>query len=103
MLEGTSREEVYIKKSIQDYEEITIVYGNDQAIGSFVRTSLQNFRSLGARMEQSLTSSMVDLDDQTQGFNDFDDIALSQPFNNDASTSSTSKAFEVKNEQNMLR
>ncbi|KAH7665753.1 Myb/SANT-like domain-containing protein [Dioscorea alata] len=67
-------EEIYINKPIQDYDEMAIVCGNDQAMGSFARTGSQSSRSLGACMDQPPTSPVIDLDNQTQGFDDFDDF-----------------------------
>ena len=75
---------------------MAIVCGNDQATESFARTGSQDSRSLGARMEQQPTSPIIDLDNQTQGFNGFDDAAPSQSPMNDTPTSSTSKTNESK-------
>ncbi|KAH7685753.1 hypothetical protein IHE45_04G061100 [Dioscorea alata] len=75
---------------------MAIVCGNDQATGSFARMGSQSSRSLGARMEQPPPTPIIDLDNQTQGFNDFDEVGQSQSPINDAPTSSTSKPKEGK-------
>ncbi|KAH7655487.1 hypothetical protein IHE45_18G014000 [Dioscorea alata] len=85
-------EEIYINKPIQDYDEMAIVCGSDQATGSFARTGSQSSRSLGARMDQPPTSPVIDLDNQTQGFDDFDDFAPSDNPTNDTPTTATSMA-----------
>lgn len=91
-------ESIYINKPIQDYDEMSIVYGNDQANGSFVKTGSQSSRRLDASMKQQPTSLVIDLDNQTQtqGFNDFDEVVSSQPPINGTPTGSTSKAKEGK-------
>ncbi|KAH7691710.1 Myb/SANT-like domain-containing protein [Dioscorea alata] len=89
-------EEIYINKPIQDYDEMAIVCGNDQATGSFARTGSQSSRSLGARMDQPPTSPVIDLDNQTQGFDDFDDFAPSDNPTNDTPTTATSTARKGK-------
>lgn len=67
---------------------------NDQATWSFGRIGSQSSRGLGAHMEQPPTSQIIDLDNHTQGFNEFDEIAPIQLPTNDTPTSSTSKAKE---------
>ena len=47
-------------------------------------------------MEQQPTSRIINLDGQAQGFNDFDEVAPSQPPINDTPTSSTSKSEKGK-------
>ncbi|KAJ0972135.1 hypothetical protein J5N97_020094 [Dioscorea zingiberensis] len=89
-------EEIYINKSIQDYQEMAIVCGNDQATGSFARAASQSSRSLEAQMEAPPTSPIINLCNQTQGLDDFDNVAPSQPPTTDTQTSSTSKAKEGK-------
>ena len=71
---------------------MAIICGNDQEMGSFARTGAQSSRRLGARMDPPPTSPVIDLDNQTQGLDDFDDIALNQPPSNNTPTSFTSKA-----------
>ncbi|KAH7658062.1 hypothetical protein IHE45_17G062000 [Dioscorea alata] len=95
-IQAHPREEIYINKPIQDYDEIAIVCGNDQATGSFARTGSQSSRSLGARMDQPPTSPVIDLDNQTQGFDDFDDFAPSENPTNDTPTTATSTAKKGK-------
>ncbi|KAH7655942.1 hypothetical protein IHE45_18G045900 [Dioscorea alata] len=75
---------------------MAIVCGNDQATGSFARSGAQSSRSLGAQMEPPPTSPVINLDNQTQGFDNFDDIAPTQPPNNDTPTSSTCMARDGK-------
>ena len=89
-------EEIYINKPIQDYDEMAIVCGNDQATGSFARKGAQSSRSLGARMDQPPTSPVIDLDNQPQGFDDFDDYESSECPTNDTPTTATSTAKKCK-------
>ncbi|KAH7676986.1 Myb/SANT-like domain-containing protein [Dioscorea alata] len=83
-------EAVYINKSIEDYEEMAIVCGNDQATGSFARTGSQSSRSLGVRMEMPSTPPMLDSNEQPQGLDDWD-FTQSQPPSAETPTTSTSK------------
>ncbi|KAH7675715.1 SH2 domain-containing protein [Dioscorea alata] len=93
-IQAHPREEIYINRPIQDYKKMAIVCGNDQATGSFARSGTQSSGSLGAQMEPPPTSPVINLDNQTQGFDSFDDIAPTQPPNNDTPTSSTCMARE---------
>ena len=76
MFVGYPKEEIYINKPIQDNEEMSIICKNDQGTGSFVRIDAQSSRSLGAHMEPSLA---INLDNKTFGFDEFDDVAPTQP------------------------
>lgn len=68
---------------------MTIVCGNGQAMGSFARSCAQSSRSLGAKMEPPPTLPIINLDNQIQDFDNFDDIAPNQPPNNDTPMNST--------------
>lgn len=66
---------------------MTIVCEMDQTMRSFVRTYAQSSRSLNACMDAPISSLIIDIDNQTEGFDDFDDMTI---------TSFTSKAKESK-------
>ena len=82
---------------------MAVVCGNNQATRSFARTGAHSSRRLGTQREPPPTSSVINLDNQTQGFDDFDDFAPTHPPTNNTPTSSTSKAKEGKNDENALR
>ncbi|XP_039133242.1 phosphoenolpyruvate carboxylase kinase 1-like [Dioscorea cayenensis subsp. rotundata] len=73
---------------------MAIVCGNDQVTGPFARKGAQSSRSLGARMDQPPTSPVIDLDNQPQGFDDFDDFEPSET-PNDTPTTATYMAKKI--------
>ncbi|XP_039144806.1 uncharacterized protein LOC120282119 [Dioscorea cayenensis subsp. rotundata] len=101
-IQSHPNEAVYINKPIEDYEEMAIVCGNDQATGSFARTGSQSSRSLGVRMEMPSTPPTLDSDDQPQGLDDWD-FTQSQPPPAETPTTSTSKVKEVNKGSKRIR